>query len=125
MKSRSFMAIIIVTNPTPRNCDNDSDQRHCSLGSAPHSATVIRTATSASPRAAGGGGGSSIKVCPFLWRCGSVSTVSSSVVRHKTLSDPVPKVRSRGRGKSLFVCPSARTDFRVRIRHPSNEVKSQ
>lgn len=119
------MAIIIVTHPTPRKCDNDSDQRHYSLGAAPHSATVTRTATSASPRAAGGGGGSSSKVCPFLWRCGSVSTVSSSVVRHKTLSDPEPVVRSSGKGQPLFVCPSARPDLRVRIRHPPNEVKSQ
>lgn len=88
------MAIIIVTNPTPRNCDNDSDQRHCSLRSASIAVTVTRTSVSASPRtaaAAGDGGGSSSKMCPFLWRCGSASTVSSSVVRHKTVADTSPE----------------------------------
>lgn len=75
------MAIIIVTNPTPRNCDNESDHRQYSLGSTSVSVTVTRASASASPRA-GGGRGSNSKVCPFLWRCGSVSTVSSSVVRH-------------------------------------------
>jgi hypothetical protein len=107
------MAIIIVTNPTPRNCDNDSEQRHCSLGSASVSVTVTRTAASASPRAAGGGGSSS-KVCPFLWRCGSASTVSSSVVRHVVV-DYFDAVRSSGTVRYRFVYPTARPHLLVRI----------